>query len=170
MEEEKKNKKKNYIKEFLPYLFIVLLVVFIKVYVVSPIRVNGVSMDPTLENSDIMLLDEMSYRFSEIERFDIVVIHRGDEYLIKRVIGLPGDMIQYKENKLYINGEYVKEDFKHKETSDFAAEVGDDQYFVMGDNRTNSTDSRVFGPVMRDEIVGKTSLTIYPFSRFGNKK
>lgn len=169
MEEMKENKKKNYLKEFIPYLLIIVVVIFIKMYVVSPIRVNGVSMDPTLENRDIMLLDEVSYRFEDVERFDIVVIHKNDEYLIKRVIGLPGEMVQYKADKLYIDGEYVKEDFKHKETSDFLAEVGDNQYFVMGDNRTNSTDSRVFGAVDRDEIIGKTSLTILPFSRFGTK-
>lgn len=126
-------------------------------------------MDPTLNDKDIMLLDEISYRFSDIERFDIVVVKEEDEYLIKRVIGLPGETVEYKNDKLYIDGKYVKEDFKHKETFDFSTTLGKDEYFIMGDNRTNSTDSRVFGPISRDKIMGKTSLTILPISRFGNK-
>ena len=169
MEEKKEIVKKNYIKEFLPYFMIILVVVLIKTFVVSPIRVNGASMDPTLNDKDIMLLDEISYRFSDIERFDIVVVKEEDEYLIKRVIGLPGETVEYKNDKLYIDGKYVKEDFKHKETFDFSTTLGKDEYFIMGDNRTNSTDSRVFGPISRDKIMGKTSLTILPISRFGNK-
>jgi len=169
MEEIEKNKKKNYFRELLPYFIIILVVVLIKTFVVSPIRVNGTSMDPTLNDKDIMLLDEISYRFSDIERFDIVVVKEEDEYLIKRVIGLPGETVEYKNDKLYIDGKYVKEDFKHKETFDFSTTLGKDEYFIMGDNRTNSTDSRVFGPISRDKIMGKTSLTILPISRFGNK-
>lgn len=169
MEEKKETVKKNYIKEFLPYFMVILVVVLIKTFVVSPIRVNGASMDPTLNDKDIMLLDEISYRFSDIERFDIVVVKEEDEYLIKRVIGLPGETVEYKNDKLYIDGKYVKEDFKHKETFDFSTTLGKDEYFIMGDNRTNSTDSRVFGPISRDKVMGKTSLTILPISRFGNK-
>lgn len=161
--------EKNYLKEFLPYFIIILVVVFIKLFVVSPIRVNGASMNPTLNDKDIMLLDEISYHFSDIQRFDIVVVKEEDEYLIKRVIGLPGEVVEYKNDKLYIDGKYVKEDFKHKETFDFSTTLGKDEYFIMGDNRTNSTDSRVFGPISRDKIMGKTSLTILPISRFGNK-
>ena len=162
--------KKNYIKEFLPYFIVILVVIFIKIFVFSPIRVNGASMNPTLNDKDIMILDEISYRFSEIERFNIVVVKEENEYLIKRIIGLPGEKIEYKDNKLYIDGKYVKEDFKHMETMDFSTTLGEDEYFIMGDNRTNSTDSRIFGPISRDEIIGKTSLTILPISRFGNKR
>lgn len=163
-------KKKNYFKEILPYVIIVFVVIFIKVYIVSPIRVNGVSMDSTLKDGDIMLLNEIGYHIGNIERFDIVVIHRGDEYLIKRIIGLPGEEVKYLDDKLYINGKYVKENFSHKKTSDFPTyTLGDNEYFVMGDNRTNSKDSRMIGSISRDEILGKASLTIFPFSRFGNK-
>ena len=170
MEEIEKNKKKNYFRELLPYFIIILVVIFIKVFIVSPIRVNGESMDSTLHDGDIMLLDEVSYRFSDIQRFDIVVIHREDEYLIKRVIGLPGEKIKYVDGKLYVNGKYVKEDFEHKKTNDFSAIINEENYFVMGDNRTNSTDSRSFGTVSRDQILGKTSLIIFPFSRKKKKK
>lgn len=171
MEENKKSKSKNYFKEFLPYIIIIIVVILIKSYVVSPIRVNGESMDSTLKDGDIMLLNEIEYRLGEIERFDIVVIRRGDEYLIKRVIGLPGEKVKYLDNKLYINGKYVKEEFKHKKTNDFPTyQLGKDEYFVMGDNRTNSKDSRMIGSVFEDEILGKASLTIFPFSRFGIKE
>ena len=163
--------KRNYFKELIPYFIIILVVIFIKVFIVSPIRVNGESMNPTLNDKDIMLLDEVSYRFSNINRFDIVVIRRGKEFLIKRIIGLPGEKVKYSDGKLYINGKYVKENFKHNETGDFSTvTLGKNEYFVMGDNRVNSTDSRIFGAVSRDEIEGKTSLTIFPFSRFGIKK
>ena len=170
MDEKKELVKKNYIKEFLPYFIVILVVIFIKIFVFSPIRVNGASMNPTLNDKDIIILDEISYRFSEIERFNIVVVKEENEYLIKRIIGLPGEKIEYKDNKLYIDGKYVKEDFKHMETMDFSTTLGEDEYFIMGDNRTNSTDSRIFGPISRDEIIGKTSLTILPISRFGNKR
>ena len=170
MDEKKELVKKNYIKEFLPYFIVILVVIFIKIFVFSQIRVNGASMNPTLNDKDIMILDEISYRFSEIERFNIVVVKEENEYLIKRIIGLPGEKIEYKDNKLYIDGKYVKEDFKHMETMDFSTTLGEDEYFIMGDNRTNSTDSRIFGPISRDEIIGKTSLTILPISRFGNKR
>ena len=168
--EEVKTKEKNYFKEFLPYLIIILIVVFLKAYVISPIRVNGVSMNPTLDDRDIMLLDEVSYYFTDISRFDIVVVRQDDEYLIKRVVGLPEEEIRYEDDKLYIDGEYIAEDYERKETSDFSTTLGEGEYFVMGDNRTNSTDSRIFGPVSKDDIIGKTSFTILPFSRFGSKE
>ncbi len=168
--EEVKTKEKNYFKEFLPYLIIILIVVFLKAYVISPIRVNGVSMNPTLDDRDIMLLDEVSYYFTDISRFDIVVVRQDDEYLIKRVVGLPEEEIRYEDDKLYIDGEYIEEDYERKETSDFSTTLGEGEYFVMGDNRTNSTDSRIFGPVSKDDIIGKTSFTILPFSRFGSKE
>lgn len=168
--EEVKTKEKNYFKEFLPYLIIILIVIFLKAYVISPIRVNGVSMNPTLDDRDIMLLDEVSYYFTDISRFDIVVVRQDDEYLIKRVVGLPEEEIRYEDDKLYIDGEYIEEDYERKETSDFSTTLGEGEYFVMGDNRTNSTDSRIFGPVSKDDIIGKTSFTILPFSRFGSKE
>ena len=168
--EEVKTKEKNYFKEFLPYLIIILIVVFLKAYVISPIRVNGVSMNPTLDDRDIMLLDEVSYYFTDISRFDIVVVRQDDEYLIKRVVGLSEEEIRYEDDKLYIDGEYIEEDYERKETSDFSTTLGEGEYFVMGDNRTNSTDSRIFGPVSKDDIIGKTSFTILPFSRFGSKE
>ena len=106
---------KKFFKDNFSFLLLLVLIIIIKFFVVSPIRVNGDSMNPTLEDRDIMILDEISYRFTEIKRFDIVVVRKNGEYLIKRVIGLPGDVIRYEDNILYINDKKVEEKFDHEE-------------------------------------------------------
>lgn len=163
-------KKKSGIMEWLSYIIVIIIVILIKLFIVTPIKVNGPSMNDTLHNNDVMILNEISYKFSGINRFDIVVVKLKDEYIIKRVIGLPGEKIMYKDNQLYINGKKVKEDFNHADTNDIEElEIPIDKYFVLGDNRVNSTDSRIIGPVSIKDIKGTTSMTIYPFSRFGRK-
>lgn len=160
----------KFVKEYVPYIVIIILVLVIKRYVVTPIRVNGPSMLPTLKDKDIMILNEVGYRTQGLKRFDIVVLDYKGEKLIKRVIGLPGEKIEYKDNKLYVNGKVVKEDFSHADTEDFdEIKVEKDRYFVLGDNRVNSTDSRIIGTVSIKNIRGTTKLTIFPFGRFGNK-
>lgn len=160
----------KFVKEYVPYIVIIILVLVIKRYVVTPIRVNGPSMLPTLKDKDIMILNEVGYRKHGLKRFDIVVLDYKGEKLIKRVIGLPGEKIEYKDNKLYVNGKVVKEDFLHADTEDFdEIKVEKDRYFVLGDNRVNSTDSRIIGTVSIKDIRGTTKLTIFPFGRFGNK-
>lgn len=166
----------SFFKEIIGYIIIILLIILIKSYVVSPIRVNGTSMYPTLHDKDIMLLNKINYRFKDIERFDIVVIEYEKEYLIKRVIGLPGERIEYKNNVLYVNGKVVEENFSKQNIDDFkldklgTSKVPDDSYFVVGDNRINSKDSRIIGFISKEQIIGKSHFTIYPFNRFGNKK
>lgn len=158
------------IKEVIPYILIVILVVFIKTYIVTPIRVNGPSMNNTLHDKDIMLLDEVSYRFGNIKRFDIVVLKYNNEYIIKRVVGLPGEELEVKDNELYINGKMIKQNFNHAKTKDIEKVVVEDNcYYVLGDNRVNSIDSRVIGTVDKTRIKGKAIFTIYPFDRFGKK-
>lgn len=165
------DKKKKWFIEWLPYVVAVFVVVIVKLFIVTPIRVNGDSMKETLLDKDIMILNEISYKFSGIKRFDIVVLKRNNEYLIKRVIGLPGEKVMYKDNQLYINGKKMEENFFHEKTSDVKEIiVPDGEYYVLGDNRTDSTDSRVFGPVKIENIKGTTNFTIYPFSRFGRKE
>ena len=102
---------KNIIKENIVYIVIILLVILIKIFIVTPVRVRGESMEKTLQNNDIMILNKMAYKFNDIKRFDIVVIDITDEYIIKRVIGLPGEKVEYKNNKLYINGKEKKETY-----------------------------------------------------------
>lgn len=163
-------KEKN--KEILSYIIIIVVVLLIKTYIATPVKVNGNSMNNTLKDNDIMILDKITYRFQKIERFDIVVLKNGDDYLIKRVIGLPGETVEYKNNKLYINGKNVDEKFIHEKTDDFVMneKIPDDCYFVVGDNRPISKDSRYIGVINKKDILGKTSLVIFPFSRFGVKK
>ena len=160
------------VKEILSYVIIIIIVLLIKQFIITPIKVNGDSMNNTLKDKDIMILDKISYRFQNIKRFDIVVVKKDKEYLIKRVIGLPGETVEYKNNKLYINNKNVAEKFNHEKTTDFILEekIPEGYYFVVGDNRPNSNDSRYIGLIKEEEILGKTSLVIFPFNRFGNKK
>ena len=164
------NRIKKILKEVLPYVVIIIIVLLIKTNIVAPIRVNGKSMNNTLKDGDIMVLNIIGFRMSELKRFDIVVIDTGKEYLIKRVIGLPGEKVEYKDSVLYINGNVVEDKYAQGKTSDFKGIVNNESYFVLGDNRENSLDSRFYGPFSKNKIVGKTSFTLFPFNRFGNKK
>ena len=164
------------LKNVLSYVIVIVLALLIKEYIFSPIKVNGSSMYPTLEDGDIMILNEIGYHLNGINRFDIVVVKKDNDRIIKRVIGLPGETVSYKDNKLYINGNEVKEDFTHDITHNFDLSeidvevIPEDYYFVVGDNRGNSKDSRMIGLVSKSEIKGKTNLILYPFKKIGNVK
>ena len=164
------DKLKKFIKEIYPYVIIIVLVLIFKMYYYSPIRVDGTSMSKTLINGDIMILDIVSYRHNAIKRFDIVVVDDGEEYIIKRVIGLPGETVEYKDNQLFINGKKVEDKYPYGKTADFKVKVEKDKYYVLGDNRNNSLDSRYFGAFKKNKIIGKTNFTVFPFNRFGKKK
>jgi signal peptidase I len=166
-----KDKVLKFLKELIPYILIIIVVLLFKRYIVSPIRVNGQSMYPTLKNADMMILNETSYYFKDIKRFDIVVVDAKDELIIKRVIALPGETISYKNNTLYINGKKVEEKYSYGITDDFeSVKLKKDEYFVMGDNRQNSLDSRYFGPFKKKYIRGKTNVIFLPFDRMGKVK
>ena len=172
MEEKKlEDKKKTLIKELIPYIVIIVIVILLRSFVITPVQVEGASMYPTLKDNEILLLKKYDHSF---ERFDIVVFNYNGSRLIKRVIGFPGEYVEYKDNKLYINDKQVKEDFiSTQKTNDFKLEelgydkIPEGYYFVMGDNRNNSTDSRVIGLVKEDEIYGSTNLSLFPFSEMG---
>lgn len=163
----------KYVKQILPYIIIIFVVIMIRTFLVTPVRVKGSSMVPTLNSGEIMILNKWDRNF---KRFSIVVLNYNNTKLIKRVIGVPGEKIAYKGNKLYINGKYVKEPFKHKNTDDFMLEelgyneIPKGYYLVLGDNRTNSTDSRMIGLVSEKDILGTTNFAIFPFSKFGTVK
>lgn len=156
------------------YVVVIALVILLRIFIVTPVEVDGESMEKTLYNKDIMILNIIGPKVSALERFDIVVIKYNDEYLIKRIIGLPGEKITYKDSKLYIDG-VLKNDIKTDEiTKDFSTDelnksgiIPKGSYFVMGDNRDNSTDSRMIGFIKKENIVGKTSLVVFPFKHFG---
>lgn len=169
MEEEKNNKIVSIIKEYLPFVLLLVAIILFKRYYYSPVYVNGDSMLNTLHNGDIMILDVVGYRHKELKRFDIVVIDSGKELIIKRVVGLPGEKIEYTDGVFYVNGKEVEDPYSDK-TEDLSVTVPKGKYFVLGDNRTNSMDSRYFGPFSKKNIIGKTSFVLYPFNRTGTKK
>lgn len=156
----------KFIKELVPYVIITLIVLFIRMYIVSPVRVDGNSMYPTLNNREFLLLTKFDHSY---ERFDIVVLKYNKQKLVKRVIGLPGETVEYKNNKLYVNGKVIEEEFKLFETKDFnIAELGydvipEDYYFVVGDNRNASLDSRRIGLIHRKDIEGTINISISRF-------
>lgn len=164
-----KEKVLSFLKSLIPYVVIVLVVVLIRSFLFTPIKVIGPSMNPTLASGDIMILNKVA----KIDRFDIVVISsdKSPDVLIKRVIGLPGETIEIKDDVIYINGKKIKENYGKGETSDFPlTEIPKGEYFVLGDNRPISADSRVFGTFEEADIKGTTRLTIFPFKHFGMKK
>lgn len=159
------------LKELLPYIIILLLVILVRTFIVSPAKVNGGSMLPTLYNGDVLLVKKYDTSY---ERFDIVVVKYGKERIIKRIIGLPGETIFYKNNNLFINGKKIDlKNYKFK-TRDFdLAEIGyskipKDCYFVLGDNRYNSKDSRYIGTINKKDIIGIADYRVWPFSTFGH--
>ena len=154
------------IKEILPYVLIIIAVILIRTFIITPVRVDGASMDQTLEDGQILLL----YKLSNIGYGDIIVLdeEKEGEIIIKRIIGMPGDTVSINDNTVYVNGEELEEDYAYGETSDYEEiTLGDDEYFILGDNRPISKDSRYFGPVKEDEIIGKVIFRLWPFNKFG---
>lgn len=163
------------------YLLCVLGAVWLVItFVGQRTEVEGASMENTLHNGDNLIVDKLSYRFHDPERFDIIVFpfqFQDNTYYIKRIIGLPGETVQIMDDgSIYINGEKLEENYGMEvikpETIGRAAEpieLGDDEYFVMGDNRNNSNDSRtdMVGNIKRENIIGKAWLRIWPVSDFG---
>ena len=167
---------KKLIKDLLESLVLSLVIVFILLkFVFIPCVVEGSSMEPILKNDDFGYSFIISKSIS-INRFDIVVINvsenNNEKLLVKRVIGLPGETISYVDNKLYVNGEYVEENFliNHPTTSDFTMSLGEGEYCCLGDNRGVSRDSRFYGAFKKDDIVSSHIFILYPFNEFGYKK
>lgn len=147
-------------------------------FVAQRTDVNGSSMYPTLEDGDQLIADKITYRFKDPERFDIIIFpyqYADKTYFIKRIIGLPGETVRIDdEGNIYINGTLLKESYGYErmEYAGLAAEeiqLADDEYFVLGDNRNVSEDSRYpdVGCIKREDIIGRAWLRIYPFSKFG---
>lgn len=162
----------KFIRELMSYVIIILSIILIRTYVITPVIVSGDSMNPTLENGEVLLLNKLS---NDYERFDIVIIDFDNgilkEKLIKRVIGLPGEKIEYISGKLYVNGKYVKDEFEST-TYDFTTtglgeKIPENKYLVLGDNRTNSSDSRMLGLIDKKDIEGSINGRIYPLDKLG---
>ncbi len=181
---ETEAKKKNEVWEWSKALLIAFgLAAIIRIFLFTPIVVDGESMMPTLEHGDRMIVNKIGYNIGNPERFDIIVFHAPEEKdYIKRIIGLPGDHIAYENDQLYINGEPIDEpyldDYKKEVsgtlTEDFTLEekinsstVPEGTVFVMGDNRRASKDSRIIGVIPMVEVVGNSSLVFWPFEEAG---
>ena len=161
----------KFLKELVPYVIIVIVVVLIRTYLVTPVIVSGDSMVPTLKSKELLLLNKINYRMNDIKRFDIVVIKIDNKEIIKRVIGLPGETVEYRNNTLYINGHEEKDKYNSK-TDDFTLkticncdQIPEDKYLVLGDNRSISADSRIIGLVDRKEIEGNVNISLWPIKK-----
>lgn len=157
---------KEKIKELIPYILIIIIVVVIRTFIMTPVKVDGDSMYNTLSDNDILIL----YKLSSIERFDIVVLKESDnnETIIKRVIGMPNDKIKIRNNKIYVNNKIIEDEYAYGQTSDYdEITLGEDEYFVLGDNRLISKDSRYFGAIKKDDIKGKAIFRLFPISSIG---
>ena len=156
-----KEKIKKNIKELGPYILILIAVLTIRTFFITPIKVNGQSMYDTLDGTEYMLLNKMS----KIERFDIVVVKANNDELIKRIYG---ETISIENNTIYINDKKIEDAYAYGENSDFEKiTLEEDEYFILGDNRAVSLDSRYIGPIKKNQIKGTADFIIFPFSRFG---
>lgn len=154
---------KKFFKELIPYLIIIIVVVIIRTYIVTPVAVNGPSMQNTLYTNDIMLL----FKRKKINRYDIVVVKHNNDKLIKRLYGMPGDKIKCVSGTIYVNNEEVPQ-YGDTKSFDFSEIVlKKNEYFVIGDNKEDSLDSRYFGPVKENDLIGTTNFIIFPFNHFG---
>jgi len=176
---------KKILKEILPYAVILIVVVLIRTFLITPITVVGSSMVPTLHNGELLLLSKISYKLHDIDRFDVVVI-KEDDWIIKRVIGLPGEDVFYKDGRLYIDGVLVEDKYGDGETTDFDLndiciaglsnknidkfdcpfdKIPEGYYLVLGDNRDISKDSRSVGLIKEVEIKGKAVVRFWPIKK-----
>ena len=176
--EEKERGGLHEILSFLIYVAVVVGATFLIIHFVGQrTYVSGSSMENTLSDGDNLIVDKITYRFSDPQRFDIIVFpfrYEDHVYYIKRIIGLPGETVQITDGDIYIDGEILQESYGREVIKDsgLAAEpivLGEDEYFVLGDNRNDSTDSRdpSVGVIHRDEIIGRAWLRIWPLDKFG---
>lgn len=174
------DKKKEIIKSIIELVVFAAIVLLVFKYIVVPVRIIGDSMENNLHDNNIAFINAIGSRNGNVDRFDVVVLYSEelDEKIIKRVIGLPGEHIVFKDDQLYVNDVLVEQDFLDEEfmeyskkqysnelfTDDFEVTVGSNEIFVLGDNRLGSTDSRVLGCFSFDDIIGKNGVVIFPFN------
>jgi len=170
----------NFFFDFLETIVVALSVfVVIYLFIVQPHEVKGSSMEPSFQNNEYIITDKISYRFSDPQRGDVIIFKaplNPDVDYIKRIIGLPGERIKISLGKVYVNGKQLTESYLADNTPIFPGgfmqegvevEVMENHYFVMGDNRPHSQDSREFGPISRKLIIGKAIFRYWPINEFG---
>lgn len=175
------NHERSIIRELLGWIVYILVIVGLTYLIITFVgqrtRVSGSSMETTLSNGDNLIVDKISFRFRDPRRYEIIVFpyqYQKKTYYIKRIIGLPGETVQVKDGHVYINGQLLDEHYGNEPMQDpgIAAEpitLGPDEYFVLGDNRNHSADSRdpSVGVLHRKDLLGRAWIRIWPFSKFG---
>ena len=182
MSRRRRRREPGIIREILGWIFYIIVILVLTYVIITYVgqrtSVSGSSMETTLSDGDQLLVDKLSYRFQNPKRFDIIVFpyqYEENTYYIKRIIGLPGETVQVVDGYVYINGSRLESDIYGNELMDdpMAASqpitLGEDEYFVLGDNRNHSQDSRdpSVGEVKKDTIMGKAWVRIYPFDKMG---
>lgn len=177
---DEKNKSSFWKELGRPILLSLLIVIPFRLYIAQPFIVDGASMDPTFKNGEYLIVDEISYNFKNPERGSVLVFKYPKDpqkYFIKRVIGLPGEEISIRNGEITIrnsenpNGFVLEEDYIEFEKYDnFSYKLESSEYFVMGDNRASSSDSRIWGPVPEDNIIGRPVIRVLPPALFPGDK
>jgi signal peptidase I len=160
------------IRQVILLILIFLLIFGMVRFSVQSFKVEGESMEPSFHNNEYLIVDKLTYHFRSPARGDVIVFHSPQSdgvLLIKRIIGLPGENVEIKGGELYINGYQLQEkpDFPPIPYPDYSVTVPRGQYWVIGDNRSNTTGSHIFGPVPRHNIVGRVWITYWPRSDWG---
>jgi len=164
--------KKGFWAEVIPFVIIALIIVVpIRLFVFQPFLVEGASMVPNFANNDYLIIDELTYHFRTPERNEVVIFKYPKDkskYFIKRIVALPGETVEISRGKVTVHTRggdslYLEEDYTVRDnTNYFRSELGDKEYFVLGDNRGASSDSRSWGPVMEDLIIGRPYIRLLP--------
>lgn len=169
--EEKKEENKDTWTDLLRFAFICLLIVIpFRMFIAQPYIVEGSSMDPTFKNGDYLIVDQISYDFTSPQRGEVIILKFPQDtsrYLIKRVIGLPNETVSIEKGKVTVKkgSEHITLDepyVRFEKTDTMEYKLGDNEYFVMGDNRAASSDSRVWGAVPSEDVVGRAILRLLP--------
>ncbi|PWJ51023.1 signal peptidase I [Faecalicatena contorta] len=175
------DQERSIIRELFGWIVYILIIVGLTYLIITFVgqrtRVSGSSMETTLSDGDNLIVDKISYRFGEPKRYEIIVFpyqYEENTYYIKRIIGLPGETVQVMDGDVYINGQKLDENYGNEAMQDsgIAGEpitLGEDEYFVLGDNRNHSADSRddSVGVLHREDLLGRAWIRIWPFNKFG---
>jgi signal peptidase I len=171
-------KKTSFWKDLIKYALLALVVVVpVRTWIAQPFVVNGASMDTTFADGQYLIVDEISYRFQEPARGDVVIFKYPNDtskYFIKRLIGLPGETVIIKNSSVIVkndahpNGVTLTEDYINSRTfGNTEVKLGTDEYFVLGDNRLVSSDSRIWGTLPKSDIIGRPFVRLLPVTQMG---